>query len=134
MEPLEPIPQIINLPKFLDRRGNLSFIEQGQHIPFDIARTYWVYDVPGGESRGGHAHKDLYQFPEKLIPLFINNIRHGKPLPVYGKGETVRWYLDNQEWMDNITSGAYENITRICIKTADENSISNFRLIATGSC
>ena len=87
-----------------------------------------------------------YQFPEKLIPLFINNIRHRKPLPVYGKGEnvrdwlyvedharaidstklqkeldwepslqfeegiekTVRWYLDNQEWMDNVTSGDYQ--------------------------
>ncbi len=50
-------PEIIDLPKYLDRRGNLSFIEQGQHVPFDIARTYWVYDVPGGEKRGGHAYR-----------------------------------------------------------------------------
>ena len=54
---MESSPEIINLPKFLDRRGNLSVIEQGQHIPFDIARTYWVYDVPGGEKRGGHAYR-----------------------------------------------------------------------------
>lgn len=53
--------KIINLPKFLDKRGNLSFIEENNHIPFNIARSYWIYDVPGGESRGGHAHKELSQ-------------------------------------------------------------------------
>ncbi|MEG1664439.1 MAG: FdtA/QdtA family cupin domain-containing protein [Mucinivorans sp.] len=50
-------PRIINLPKILDRRGNLSFIEGNNHIPFAIARTYWVYDVPGGEVRGAHAYR-----------------------------------------------------------------------------
>ena len=49
---------IIKLPKFLDARGNLSFIEQENHIPFKIQRTYWIYDVPGGEKRGGHAYKE----------------------------------------------------------------------------
>ena len=47
------IIKVIELPKFLDERGNLSFVEQGQHIPFKIARSYWIYDVPGGEIRGG---------------------------------------------------------------------------------
>ena len=47
--------RIIELPKFLDARGNLSFAEQNNHIPFEIKRTYWIYDVPGGEDRGGHA-------------------------------------------------------------------------------
>lgn len=50
-------PTIINLPKYLDVRGNLSFVEQNTHIPFEIKRTYWLYDVPGGESRDGHAYK-----------------------------------------------------------------------------
>lgn len=50
--------KIIQLPKFLDARGNLSFIEQENHIPFKIERTYWIYDVPGGEHRGGHAYKE----------------------------------------------------------------------------
>ncbi len=50
--------KIIELPKFLDARGNLSFVEQFTHIPFEIRRTYWLYDVPGGISRGGHAEKD----------------------------------------------------------------------------
>lgn len=49
--------RIIELPKFLDVRGNLSFAEQNNHIPFEIKRTYWIYDVPGGEDRGGHAFK-----------------------------------------------------------------------------
>ena len=49
--------KIIELPKFLDARGNLSFAEQNNQIPFEIKRTYWIYDVPGGESRGGHAFK-----------------------------------------------------------------------------
>ena len=50
--------RIIELPKFLDSRGNLSFVEQFTHIPFEIRRTYWLYDVPGGIARGGHAEKN----------------------------------------------------------------------------
>ncbi|SDI21834.1 sugar 3,4-ketoisomerase [Mucilaginibacter sp. P25] len=55
-------PRIIQLPKFLDDRGNLSFIEENNHIPFKIERTYWIYDVPGGERRGGHAYLNLQEF------------------------------------------------------------------------
>ena len=54
--------KLIILPKFLDTRGNLSFIEQENHIPFTIKRTYWLYDVPGGECRGGHAYKENQEF------------------------------------------------------------------------
>ena len=50
-------PKLIELPKILDSRGNLSFFENNAHIPFEIKRTYWIYDVPGGEKRGGHAFK-----------------------------------------------------------------------------
>ena len=53
--------KIITLPKISDPRGNLTFIEGHNHIPFDIKRVYYLYDVPGGAERGGHAHKDLYQ-------------------------------------------------------------------------
>ena len=63
-------PQIINLPKFLDQRGNLSFIEEYKHIPFKIKRTYWIYDVPGGESRGGHAYRDTEEFIVALSGAF----------------------------------------------------------------
>lgn len=54
--------EIIKLPKILDPRGNLSFLETGNHIPFEIKRTYWIYDVPGGEMRGGHAFKEQNEF------------------------------------------------------------------------
>lgn len=53
--------KLIELPKITDSRGNLSFIEGGNHIPFDIQRVYYLYDVPGGAERGGHAHKGLQQ-------------------------------------------------------------------------
>ncbi|WP_069660403.1 sugar 3,4-ketoisomerase [Arcticibacter eurypsychrophilus] len=48
--------KIIKLPKSLDERGNLSFLEEERHIPFKIKRSYWIYDVPGGEARGGHSY------------------------------------------------------------------------------
>lgn len=54
--------RVIELPKFADPRGNLSFAEQENHIPFKIQRTYWIYDVPGGECRGGHAYKATDEF------------------------------------------------------------------------
>lgn len=53
--------RILQLPKISDTRGNLTFIEGGEHVPFDIRRVYYLYDVPGGAERGGHAHKALHQ-------------------------------------------------------------------------
>ena len=53
--------KLINLPKIEDPRGNLTFVEANRHIPFDIRRVYYLYDVPGGAERGGHAHKALHQ-------------------------------------------------------------------------
>jgi oxalate decarboxylase/phosphoglucose isomerase-like protein (cupin superfamily) len=51
-------PYIIELPKILDPRGNLTFLQHPQHLPFKIRRVFWTYDVPGGEQRGGHAYKE----------------------------------------------------------------------------
>lgn len=62
--------KIIELPKFTDPRGNLSFVEQLNHVPFEIKRTYWIYDVPGGESRGGHAFKENQEFIVALSGAF----------------------------------------------------------------
>jgi hypothetical protein len=53
--------KIIELPRITDARGNLTFVESGNQIPFDIQRVYYLYDVPGGAQRGGHAHKELFQ-------------------------------------------------------------------------
>ncbi|HZK94669.1 MAG TPA: FdtA/QdtA family cupin domain-containing protein [Prolixibacteraceae bacterium] len=70
--------KIIDLPKILDRRGNLSFAEEFKHIPFKIKRTYWIYDVPGGEIRGGHAYKENQEFIIALSGSFDVIIDDGK--------------------------------------------------------
>ena len=62
--------KIFELPKVTDKRGNLTFIEENRHVPFEIKRVYYLYDVPGGESRGGHAHKKLQQFIIALSGTF----------------------------------------------------------------
>lgn len=62
--------KIIQLPKIMDPRGNLSVIEQNKNIPFEIKRTYWIYDVPGGETRGGHAYKENQEFIVALSGSF----------------------------------------------------------------
>lgn len=71
-------PRIIELPKFLDTRGNLSFFEQNKHIPFAVERIYWIYDVPGGESRGGHAYKENQEFIVALSGAFDAVLNNGK--------------------------------------------------------
>ena len=63
--------RIIDLPKIEDPRGNLSFIESDNHIPFTIKRTYLIYDVPGGQIRGGHAYKKLEEFIVALSGSFL---------------------------------------------------------------
>ena len=59
---MEQDAKIIDLPKFLDARGNLSFVEEFKHVPIKIKRVYWIYDVPGGETRGGHAYNENQEF------------------------------------------------------------------------
>lgn len=71
-------PQIIKLPKIADPRGNLSIIEQFKQIPFEIKRTYWIYDVPGGCDRGGHAYKENQEFIVALSGAFDVELDDGK--------------------------------------------------------
>ena len=68
----------INLPKITDQRGNLTFIESTNHIPFSIARVYYLYDVPSGADRAGHAHKDLEQILIALSGSFRIGLDDGK--------------------------------------------------------
>ena len=70
--------KLIQLPKFLDERGNLSFFENENQIPFTIKRTYWIYDVPGGERRGGHAYRNLQEFIVALSGSFDLVLDDGK--------------------------------------------------------
>lgn len=70
--------KLIELPKFADPRGNLSFVEQNNHVPFTIQRTYWIYDVPGGENRGGHAYKETFEFIIAISGGFDVTVDDGK--------------------------------------------------------
>lgn len=71
-------PQLIELKRIYDHRGNLSIVEEDIDVPFKIKRVYWVYDVPGGENRGGHAHKILSQFIVAANGSFHVNLTNSK--------------------------------------------------------
>lgn len=69
-------PQLIDLPKIEDIRGNLTFIQHPDHLPFEIKRVFWIYDVPGGETRGGHAYKKQHELIISLSGSFDVVITH----------------------------------------------------------
>lgn len=75
--------RLVSLPKILDARGNLSFAQQQDQIPFVIQRTYWIYDVPGGEARGGHAFKENQEFIIALSGSFDVVVDDGKDKKVF---------------------------------------------------
>ena len=70
-------PKIIELPKYSERSGSLSVIEEGINVPFQIKRVFWIYDVPGGESRGGHAYKTAQEFITALSGSFDVHLDDG---------------------------------------------------------
>ncbi|MGY1820331.1 sugar 3,4-ketoisomerase [Geodermatophilus sp. SYSU D00079] len=78
--------RLVDLPRITDPRGNLTFIEGGAQIPFDVARVYYLYDVPGGESRGGHAHRELQQLIIAAAGSFDVIVDNGT--------ETARFHLN----------------------------------------
>lgn len=101
--------RIIDLPKVNDQRGNLTFIEGGRRIPFDIQRVYYLYDVPGGAERGAHAHRSLQQFIVAMSGSFDVVLNDGF--------ETKRFHLNRSyfglyvcplmwRFLDNFSSGA----------------------------
>ena len=83
MKPSLSEVKLINLPKIEDPRGNLSFIEEEQHIPFKIERTYWIYDVPGGQVRGGHAFEMQQEFIVALSGSFEVLVDDGKEQKIF---------------------------------------------------
>lgn len=101
--------RIINLPKLLDARGNLSFIEELNHIPFKVQRTYWLYDVPGGESRGGHAYKDNQEFIVALSGSFDVILDDGKERKSFSLNRSYYGlYVPKGMWreMDNFSTNS----------------------------
>lgn len=102
-------PQIINLPKFLDARGNLSFIEQEKHIPFVIKRAYWIYDVPGGECRGGHAYRNNEEFIISLSGSFDVVLNDGTGRKVFSLNRSYHGlYVPKGLWreMENFSTNS----------------------------
>lgn len=91
--------RIIQLPKISDKRGNLSFFEDNNQIPFKIQRTFWIYDVPGGESRDGHAYKDTEEFIVALSGSFDVVIKEGKSEKVYSLNRSYfGLYIPRMTW------------------------------------
>jgi dTDP-4-dehydrorhamnose 3,5-epimerase-like enzyme len=101
--------RVIDLPREYDRRGSLTPIYNRQHVPFDIVRTYYLYDVPGGVSRGGHAHRELQQLIVSVLGAFDVVLDDGR------EKKTVRLdrayyglYVPRRIWRElvNFSSGA----------------------------
>lgn len=94
---------IINLPKIEDQRGNLSFYESLNHIPFEIKRTYWIYDVPGGQKRGGHAFKAQYEFIIALSGSFDVKLNDGISEKTFSLNRSYYGlYVPNMIWREMI--------------------------------
>jgi len=101
--------KIIELPKISDPRGNLTFIETNRHIPFSIERVYYLYDVPGGAERGGHAHKALQQLIIAMSGSFDVVLSDGKEKKRYHLNRSYYGlYVPTMLWreLDNFSSGA----------------------------
>jgi len=110
--------KIIELPKITDARGNLSFIEGGQHIPFDIKRVYYLFDVPGGSDRGSHAHKGLQQFIVAMSGSFDVVLDDGSEKKRFHLNRSYYGlYVCPMMWrlLDNFSSGA------VCMVLASEH-------------
>ncbi len=101
--------RLIELPRVPDARGNLTFVESGRHIPFDIKRVYYLYDVPGGASRAGHAHKQLQQVLIAMSGSFDVLIDDGTSKKKFHLNRSYfGLYIPSMVWreIDNFSSGA----------------------------
>ena len=102
-------PVIIQLPKFLDERGNLSFLENGAQIPFEIKRVHWIYDVPGGEERGGLAYMETEEFIIALSGSFDVLVDDGEAVSRYSLNRSYKGlYVPKGLWrsIDDFSTNA----------------------------
>jgi hypothetical protein len=109
--------RIIDLSTISDPRGNLTFIEGGRHIPFDIRRVYYLYDIPGGAARGGHAHKALHQLIIAMSGSFDIHLDDGRGKKTVHMNRSYHGlYVCPMIWreIDNFSSGA------VCMALASE--------------
>jgi dTDP-4-dehydrorhamnose 3,5-epimerase-like enzyme len=111
-------PQIIDIPIVHDQRGNLSVVEGGDLVPFDIKRLYYLYDVPGGATRGGHAHKNLRQLIIAASGSFDVVLDNGKTRQKFSLNRSYKGiYIPTMIWreIENFSSGA------VCMVLASEH-------------
>jgi hypothetical protein len=109
--------RLVELPKITDPRGSLTFVEGGGHIPFDIKRVYYLYDVPGGSDRGAHAHKNLHQFVTAMSGSFDIVLDDGDRQRRFHLNRSYYGlYVCPMMWrsLDNFSSGA------VCMVLASE--------------
>ena len=109
--------KIIELPRITDPRGNLTVAEANKNIPFDIKRVYWLYDVPGGECRGGHAHKQIKEILIAVSGSFHVTLDNGKEKQTFLLNHPYQGLLiDTKTWrtLDDFSSGA------VCVVLASD--------------
>ena len=109
--------KLIDLPKIEDPRGNLTFIENDRHIPFEIKRVYYLYDVPGGALRAGHAHKTLHQFLIAMSGSFDVTVDNGRNQSKFHLNRSYYGlYIPPMVWreIDNFSSGS------VCLALASD--------------
>jgi dTDP-4-dehydrorhamnose 3,5-epimerase-like enzyme len=130
--------RLIELPKILDNRGNLTFMESSRHIPFEIKRVYYLYDVPGGALRGGHAHLNLRQFIIAASGSFTVHTDNGhENEDFYLNRSYYGLFIPTMTWreIDNFSSGS------VCLVLASEfydtddyiRDYSEFKKLACGT-
>ena len=109
--------RVIDLPRVNEPRGNLTFIEGGRHVPFEIKRVYYLYDVPGGATRAGHAHRNLRQFLIAMSGSFDVHVDDGKLKKTYHLNRSYYGlFIPSMVWreIDNFSSGS------VCLALASE--------------
>ena len=132
------VVKLIDLPRIQDPRGNLSFIEGERHVPFEIRRVFYLYDVPGGESRAGHALKTCHQFIIAISGAFDVTVDNGRERSRHHLNRSYfGLYLPPLVWreIDNFSSGS------VCLVLASERydeagyvrDLDDFRRLATSS-
>ena len=130
--------ELIELPKILDKRGNLSFFENSNQIPFDIKRTYWIYDVPGGELRGSHAFKKSHEFIIALSGSFDIVLNDGNKEKKYSLNRSYHGlYVPNLLWrrLENFSTNSLALIVSSISYDGDDyiRDFEEFKTIIDGT-
>jgi dTDP-4-dehydrorhamnose 3,5-epimerase-like enzyme len=130
--------ELIELPKILDKRGNLSFFENSNQIPFDIKRTYWIYDVPGGELRGSHAFKKSHEFIIALSGSFDIVLHDGNKEKKYSLNRSYHGlYVPNLFWrkLENFSTNSLALIVSSISYDGDDyiRDFEEFKTIIDGT-